>query len=351
MVEIKSHEFDRFSKSSIESYRIFLVYGPDRGLVSERAAVIAAKSGVSADDPFAMVKLDSSDLSGDPGRVADEVGAFGLFGGKKLIWVRGGGTEKVLVDALQTLSSAPPSDNILLIEAGDVKKGSGVRKVAEAAKTVAAVPCYADDARAMNSLVDEELKNEGLSITPAARDRLLEALGGDRIASRGEIRKLALYRRGQGTIDEQHVVDIIGDASAVSTDDAVDAVLEGDVDRLNLAFAKVVASKTPVFLILQSCLRQFQLLDVMRSEMDEKNTQPAQIMQTLGRHIHFRRKPIMERALRTWTSKSIAREAGRIQTTILQTRQRQPLEDSIAFHLLMSVTLQSARQKSAAGRR
>ncbi|MGI2035995.1 DNA polymerase III subunit delta [Rhizobium panacihumi] len=345
MVEIKSHEFDRFSKSSIESYRIFLVYGPDRGLVSERAAIIAAKSGVATDDPFAMVKLDSSDLSGDPARVADEVGAFGLFGGKKLIWVRAGGTEKPLVDALQALSSGAPSDNILLIEAGDVKKGSGVRKIAESARTVAAVPCYADDARAMNSLIDEELKTEGLNITPAGRERLLEALGGDRIASRGEIRKLALFRRGQGTIDEQHVVDIIGDASAVSTDDAVDAVLDGDVESLSLAFAKVVASKTPIFLILQSCLRQFQMLDVMRSEMDEKNAQPAQIMQTLGRHIHFRRKPIIERALRRWTPQAIARESARIQTAILQTRQRQSLEDSIAFHLLMSITLQSARHR------
>ncbi|MGF9566323.1 DNA polymerase III subunit delta [Neorhizobium sp. BT27B] len=351
MVEIKSHDFDRFSKSSVESYRIFLVYGPDRGLVSERAAIIAARSGVAADDPFAMVKLDSSDLSGDPGRIADEVHAFGLFGGKKLIWVRAGGTEKPLVDALQALAGGTPSDNILLIEAGDVKKGSGVRKVAESANTVASIPCYADDTRAMNALIDDELKAEGLGITPDARERLLEALGGDRIASRGEIRKLALYRKGQGTIEEQHVIDIIGDASAVSTDDAVDAVLEGDVERLNLAFAKVVASKTPVFLILQSCLRQFQMLDIMRSEMDEKNTQPAQVMQTLGRHIHFRRKPIVERALRRWAPQAIARESARIQSTILQTRQRQGLEDSIAFHLLMSITLQSARQASAAARR
>lgn len=343
MVEIKSHDFDRFAKSTIASYRIFLVYGPDRGLVSERAAVIAAKSGVPINDPFAMVRLDSSDLAGDPARVADEVGAFGLFGGKKLIWVKAGGTEKPLVEALQILSGESPSENILLIEAGDVKKGAGVRKIGDSAQSVASIPCYADDARAMNSLIEDELRAENLSITSAAKERLLEALGGDRIASRGEIKKLALYRRGQGSIDEQHVVDIIGDASAVSTDDAVDAVLDGDVERLNLAFSKVVASKTPIFLILQSCLRQFQTLDIMRSEMDDKNTQPAQIMQTLGRHIHFRRKPIMERALHRWSSQMIARESARIQSAILQTRQRQSLEDSIAFHLLMSITLQSAR--------
>lgn len=248
MVEIKSHEFDRFARSSASSFKIFVIYGPDRGLVSERASELAKASGVAMDDPFAIVKLDSSELSGDPGRLADEVGAFGLFGGRKLIWVRTSGTEKAVVDALQALANAAPSENVLLIEAGDVKKGSGVRKVGEAAKSIALIPCYADDARAINALIDDELKADSLTITPAARERLIEALGGDRIASRGEIRKLALYRRGQGTIDENHVIDIIGDASSVSTDDAVDAVLDGDLDGLRTAFAKVVASKTPYFL-------------------------------------------------------------------------------------------------------
>ena len=41
MVEIKSHEFDGFLQKSVKHYRVFIVYGPDRGLVSERAAQIA----------------------------------------------------------------------------------------------------------------------------------------------------------------------------------------------------------------------------------------------------------------------------------------------------------------------
>lgn len=132
-----------------------------------------------------------------------------------------------------------------------------------------AIPCYADDARALNTLVDQELAHENLRITPAARHMLLELLGGDRIASRNEVRKLALYCRGLGTIDEQHVVDIIGDASAVSADDAVDAILKGDSAGFLHATQKIIASKTSIFLVLQGCLRQFQLLDFMRAEMDE----------------------------------------------------------------------------------
>ncbi|MFB9953361.1 DNA polymerase III subunit delta [Rhizobium puerariae] len=343
MAEIKSHEFDRFAEKGAELYKIFIIYGPDRGLVSERAAVLAGKTGVSQDDPFAMLKLDISDLQGDPGRLLDEVNALGLFGGSKLIWLRGAANEKQLLDAIQILADGPPPANVLIVEAGDLKKGSGLRKIAEPAKSIAVIPCYADDTRALNSLVDTELGNEGLRISPAARQKLLDHLGGDRVASRNEIRKLALYCRGMGTVEENHIDEIIGDASGVSADEAVDAILSGDLAGLQRAIQKVLTSKTPIFLVLQSCLKQFQMLDLMKAEMEEKKLPTAQVMATLGRHIHFKRKPIVEKALRNWNSQALSRETERLQAAVLMSRQKQTLEPSIAFHTLMAIAIQSSR--------
>jgi DNA polymerase-3 subunit delta len=344
VVEIKSHEFEGFLERSAPNYRIFVIYGPDRGLVSERASLIAARTGVSLDDPFSLIKLDIADLQKDHGRLLDEAGSIGLFGGEKLIWVRGGANEKYLVEPLQALSSNPAQDTIIVIEAGDLKKGSLLRKTAEAARTVAAVPCYADDIRALNGLVDAELAAAGLRITPGARQALLELIGGDRIASRNELKKLALYCLGLDTITEHHVTEIIGDASAISVDDAVDAVLSGNTGNFLHAMQKITASKTAVFLVIQACLRQFQLLDAMRAEMEEKRLPAAQVMQTLGRHLHFRRKPIVEQALRAWSPDALARETNRLQAAILQTRRRASMEDTIAIQTLLSTTLQSGRR-------
>ncbi|CDZ38068.1 DNA polymerase III, delta subunit [Neorhizobium galegae bv. officinalis] len=343
MAEVKSHEFDRFAEKSAELYKIFVIYGPDRGLVSERAALIAGKTGISQDDPFAMLKLDVSDLQGDPGRLLDEVNSMGLFGGSKLVWLRGAANEKPLLDAMQVLADGPAPANILIVEAGDLKKGSGLRKIAEPSRSIAVIPCYADDIKALNSLIDSELGSEGLRISPGARQRLLELLGGDRVASRNEIRKLALYCRGTGMVEEAQIDEIIGDASAVSADEAVDAILSGNLPALHRAIQKIVSSKTPVFLVLQSCLKQFQLLDLMRAEMEEKKLQTSQVMMTLGRHVHFKRKPIIEKALRTWSSPALARETERLQAAILMSRQRQSLEPNIAFHTLMATAIQSSR--------
>ena len=344
MGEVKSHEFDGFVRGAARSDRVFVIYGPDRGLVSERATQIAAMTGIALDDPFAVIKLDAADVARDAGRLMDEVNALGLFGGDRLVWIKGAANEKPLADAIAILATTPPEGSTVIVEAGDLKKGAALRKAAEGGRGAVAIPCYADDGRALNALIDQELAAEGLRISTAARQRLVEAIGGDRLASRNEVRKLALYARGQTTVEEEDVAAIIGDASAISVDDAVDAVLKGDKDGFVHAMHKIVTSKTAVFLVLQACLRQFQLLDLMRSEMDEKRSQAGQVVATLGRHLHFRRKPVIEKALKSWDGPSIRREMQKLQSAILQSRQRQSLEDSVAMQTLLSSVLQSARR-------
>lgn len=343
MAEIKSHEFEGLLRRKPLSHSLFVIYGPDRGLVSERAGEIAALSGVDLKDDFSVVRLEASSLAAQPGRIVEEMQSIGLFGGRRLIWVKGAMNEKPLIDALQILSGEAVSDSMLIVEAGDLKKGTGTRKIADASPRIASVACYADDARALNGLIDTELSSSGLRLTPDARALLVASLGGDRIASRNEIRKLALYCMGEGVIEEHHVREIIGDASAISADEAVDAVLSGDRNQLLHAVEKITHSKTPLFLVLQGCLRQFQLMDQMRAEMDEKKLQPAQVMQTLGRSVHFKRKPILEKALRSWTGAALQREMNSLQTAILQSRQMAALDESIALQRLLSLTLQSAR--------
>ena len=344
MAEIKSHEFDGFLKRKPLPVRLFLVYGPDRGLVSERAAALAVASGVALDDAFSVVKLDAGDIGSQPGRLIDEMNAIGLFGGDRLVWVRNAGSEKGLSEALDILAGGPPGPSTLIIEAGDLKKGAALRKAAESASAAIAIPCYADDGRTLQALIDQELSAENLRISPGARQRLVETIGGDRLASRNEVRKLALYCRGKDLVEEQDVEEIVGDASAISTDDAVDAILKGDREGFLHAIQKIVSSRTPVFLVLQGCLRQFQLLELMRAEMDEKRAPAAQAMATLGRHLHFRRKPIVENALKTWSGPAIRRESQRLQAAILQSRQRPALEDTIAMQTMLATVLQSARR-------
>lgn len=341
MAEIKSHEFSAFVRRQGTPYRIILVYGPDRGLVSERAAEIAAKTGVDLKDDFAVLRLEASDLTGDPGRLADEFGAISLFGGDRLVWLKNAGNDRGLVQSLGALVETDSGSSHLLIEAGDLKKGSALRKAIETARTALAIPCYADDARSIQALIDEELGSAKLVIQGDARQRLAQLLGGDRLASRNELKKLALYCLGSGTVTDDDVIEAIGDVAALSVDDAVDAVFSGDSVRLEAALERILASKTSVFLVLRGCIMQFEQLDAMRSLVENHGRQPAQAISEKGRGIHFKRKPVVERALGKWRLEAINREMRRLSDAVLETRRRPQLEASIARQALLRTCLLS----------
>lgn len=341
VAQIKSHEFSAFIRREGTPYRIVLVYGPDRGLVSERAAQVAVKTGVDLKDDFAVLRLETSDLSSDPGRLADEFGAISLFGGDRLVWLRNAGNERGLITALTAIVDSDTGSSHLLIEAGDLKKGSGLRKIIENSRASLAIPCYSDDARGVQALIDEELGNAGLAIQNDARQRLSQLLGGDRLASRNELRKLALYCHGTGTVTDDDVVEAMGDVAALSVDDAVDAVFSGNAAGLEAALERILASKTSVFLVLRGCIVVFEQLDAMRSLVENHKRQPAQALAEKGRGIHFKRKPIIERALRHWRLEAINGEMRRLNEAVLETRRRPHLEAAIARQALLRTCLLS----------
>ena len=90
-----------------------------------------------------------------------------------------------------------------------------------------ALPCYADGERELARLIDDEMRQAGLTIAPDARAALVPFLGGDRAASRNEIRKLALYAQKSGQVTLDDVLAVVADASTLALDNVVDAAFAG----------------------------------------------------------------------------------------------------------------------------
>ena len=179
MAQRKAHEVDRFLQKPEPQFKTILIYGPNTGLVSERARAFAKNSGVDLEDPFSLIKLDADTAAGNPNKIAEDAHTIGMFGGSRLIWISGS-TLKNLAKSIAPVLSTPPEDAWVLIEAGDLKKTSPLRKSIEQSKTAIALPCYADDDRSINQLIDEEVGRAGLKIDPAARDLLKSMIGADR---------------------------------------------------------------------------------------------------------------------------------------------------------------------------
>jgi len=342
MAQKKGYEVDSWLAKPDARISIVLLYGPDRGLVAERAKAFAGKTGLPLDDPFSVVRLEGSEVDRDEGRLLDEARTVPMFSERRLLWVRNASGQKALADDVKALTAEPPRDAIILIEAGDLKKGVGLRAVVEAADTAMALPCYADEARDIDGVIDDELRKAGMTMALEARQALRRNLGGDRLASRGEIEKLVLYSNGQKEIGLDDVKAMSGDVSGASFDDAVDALLEGKVSDFDIAFTRHCQSGQP-FLVLSSAMRQLQAIQAMRGQMDSGGRNAASVVAAARPPVFFSRRKLVEKALERWSGEALGRALTRLQAAVLQTRRRPDLSVALARQALLGIAVESSR--------
>lgn len=345
MAQKKAFEVDRWLSRPEPSFRLVLIYGPDRGLVSERARAFAAKTGLPLDDPFAVVRLEANELDQQPGRLEDETRTVPMFAENRLIWISNASAQKNLTADVKRLVDSPPADAIVLIEAGELKKNAALRTAVEGATAAMALPCYADDARAVDALIDEELAKADMSISLEARQALKSSLGGDRLASRGEITKLLLYCLGEKQVEIEDVLAMIGDVSAVSNDDAIDAVLLGKAAELDLALARHAAAGGQPFQMLASAMRQFQNLQTMRDAMERKGQGAAAAVASARPPVFFARRKAVETSLERFDNEAIARALDRLREAVLQTRRRPDLAKPAVERMLLALALEGRRPR------
>ena len=126
--------------------RAALVYGPDQGLVQERADRIAAAIVPDRHDPFRVAELAAATLASDPARLDDEARALSLMPGRRLVRVRDAG-DAVAPHFDRFFAEKPPGDAFILVSAGDLPPRSALRNAFETARQGAAIACYPDTPR------------------------------------------------------------------------------------------------------------------------------------------------------------------------------------------------------------
>lgn len=342
MAQKKAHEVEGWLRRP-DATPIVLLYGPDHGLVAERAQSYAAGTGLPLDDPFTVVRLEA-DEADESGRLIDEAYTVSMFAAQRLIWVRGASAQKRLADDVKALGDRPPEQAVILIEAGDLRKGAGLRSIAEASRNAIALPCYADGDRELDALIDGVLGESGLSISFAARRMLRESLGGDRLATRSELEKLSLYALGKQAVDVQDIVELTGDVAELSVSDAVDAALAGAVEAFDRHFTRYCRAGGQPFLALNAAIRSLQSLRLLRAELDGSRRGAAAVVDAAKPPVHFSRKKNVAAALNVWTLDAIDHALARLMEIVLDTRKRADLAEALTTRALTSLAVQASRR-------
>jgi DNA polymerase-3 subunit delta len=280
-----------------------LLYGPDQGLVRERADRLVASAAGDAADPFRVAELAADALKDDPVRLADEAAALPFSGGRRVVRIRDG--KDPLANAVRNLLEVGTGGGLVVVEAGELGPRSLLRQVFESASAAAALPCYVDEGDTLRRVIADDLAAHGLLVTPEAADLLAGHLGADRGVTRRELEKLALYKGEPGQVEVDDVRAVVGDAGAVSLDAIAFAACGGDLPALDRALNSASAEGLHAIPLLRTVARHFQRL-LQAHAVVAKGGTAKQAMDALRPAVFFRLQPQFRRQMHLWRGARLA---------------------------------------------
>jgi len=314
-MKIAPRDTERFLRAPPPDVRAILLYGPDGGLARERARTLVAALAGEPPDPFRLAELSGAEIRSDPARLMDEAAAIAFTGGRRVVRLHD--ADDALAPVFAPVLEDGPGDALLVVEAGDLGARSALRKAFEQAPRAAAIACYRDDERALPALIREALSAAGLSATPDALAYLAANLGGDRMITRRELDKLALYMTagpataGSRRVEFADAQACIGDSAEVSLDDLVYALGDGDLAALDRALERSLGEGANPVAVLRAAARHLQRLHLVAGLLAQGA--PLDVaMKRLRPPPFWKHAPRFRTQAQTWTPSSVGRALERL---------------------------------------
>lgn len=342
-MKLAAGRIEAFLRRPDPAVRGVLLYGPDRGLVRERADGLARLILGEPADPFRLCELSMAVLKDDPVRLADELASLSFTGGTRVVRLRDAGDAAAGPVGL-ALETAPRTEAMLIAEAGDLAKRSPLRCLFEGAGNAVAIPCYADDEASLQRLAATMLTDVGLSLTPDASACLAASLGGDRAMSRGEIEKLILYMRSGASrsVGLEDVLACIGDSREASLDDVVMAAHGGDVAGLDRALDLAYASGTHPVGILRAAARHLQRLHLAAALVAAGKSQ-AEAMAALRPPVFYKLQDAFRAQLRIWPTARLAQALSLVTQAELDCKATGAPAEALCARVLWQIAVAARR--------
>ena len=234
-------------KGGIEKIRAVLIYGPDAGQVDEYCDLAVKKLDIEKDNLFAV---DSDELREKQDALFAEACTPSMFGGRKMVIISNAGD--ACAKQVADLVNHGGLCATVIVAAGDLRAGGGLRAMFEGADNMAALACYTDDARTLATLIRNELAAAAgiQQITPDAMAYMTSHLGGDRGITRGFLTKIALYVDDKRIVELSDVEKCLPDTGAADIDDFLYSLTAGHIQPTMQALDRLLYdNKEPNMLI------------------------------------------------------------------------------------------------------
>ena len=286
--------------------RFYLFHGDNHG--ASRGLAEQLLKGLGAE----KLGLSGAAMKGDPGLLADEAGAIGLFDGARALWVEPAAEDIVVATDLLLQLAAVESPTIAV--AGSLRKTSALLKLVEGHALALSHVSYPLEPREADRLVVELGRAEGLRIAGDVASRVASGAGNDEAIIATELAKFALFLGASSTAPREldhATVDALGvDNGEGNWRGIGDLALDGQINQLAHELHQLAPGSSEVVPIVRSLQRRLLQLTPLRARI-EGGERLDNVMTSIGKSLFWRDKALIKRLLSQWSAAQLAQAGER----------------------------------------
>ena len=333
---------DRFVAAPPEGLRACLFYGPDGGLVRERAQALGRRHVGDLGDPFRVSAVAPAALADEPGLLADEASQLSLTGETRLVRLEG--AADAAAESCRILLEREEAEALVVVEAGELAPRSKLRRLFEEAADAAAIACYADDEAALRRLIRGTFDAAGIAVEPDAAAFLAERLGADRKITRSELDKLVLYAGEGGRVTLEDAAACCGAQASLTLDELCDAASGGRAKAVIAGCDTLAGEGVHAVAILRAAQRHFSRLQLAAARI-EAGAGAERAIKALRPPVFFKRQPAFREALRLWSVARAGRALERLVAAEAACKRTGAPAEALCAEALLAIARAAGREK------
>ncbi len=291
---VKNFELDKFK--SLETI-IHLIYGNNDGIKQDIIENIYLKNFEGK-----ILKYDEQEILNNKDGFVSSLLIKSLFENKKLIIISRG-TDK-LCDLVDIILNKEILEIKIIIKCLNLDKKSKLRNLFEKEKRLICTPVYEDDARSLNPIIQNFLRENKMTLSQEIKNILIDRSKGDRINLKNELSKLKNLSLSKNQLSAEDILKLSNLAENYSVFELSDNYLAKNSKKVSNILNENHFSSEDCILIIRTILNKSKRLLKIRNEID-KNINIDQVISAFKPPIFWKEKDIVKKQAEAWTTNEV----------------------------------------------
>ena len=291
---IKSFELQKLASLDLD---LHLIYGNNEGIKLDILDKFYEKN-FGGD----IIKYDEQEVLNTKDEFIASLLNKSLFENKKLIIISRV-TDK-LFDLVVDIKERKLFDTKIVFKSLNLDKKSKLRNLFEKEKITICTPVYEDDAKSLNIIIQNFLKEEKFNLSQEVKNILVERSKGDRLNLKNELIKLKNLSISKNKININEVIKLSNLAENFSVFELSDHYLAKNSKKVSNILNENNYSSEDCILIIRTILSKSKRLLKIKNQMKD-NLSVDQIISNFKPPIFWKEKDIVKKQAQSWSTDEI----------------------------------------------